>query len=969
MSSQDKSNPSIDYRPDEFYLQDDSPSYFTPSRKPWDTNTHKAQQSQIKPLATDANLSTQYPQHGGPSIIPQSQSQYSNSFQPVQHRIRTKRSTSSQFNSPANSNYNHNNIISNSSSDVMSSNSSNNYPTISSNVEAASAVMAQEMNAIKALKRLSIGALPTLDPDLPNYSSELYRHSSDPTSSLSPNLTVMRQNRPNSTSFDGFDFSSQSNSYSESLVPSASSDSENISFDSTEIDASHASQLLWVPATVHPELAPQEWKTFVQNKIAEIKEAYSDSVKVDDQSNSTGQSSHINRRNSRLSRQIRDQESYTDGADILEKRKSRDTLSEQLTDPTIKSLSNQIKSLGDLEHLANDPLQLARSLSMNTDLYSYYSKPSSLGHKSESQSSSNQISNDNDSPILPAPTSSLRRSTNTRYNKSSIRRGRKDTTESPSLKKIQPEKSTAKATPESSTAISENTNTLPWVTVSAGLPRKIQIPIIGKTLDECPYIGEDPLAYNPQTRILLENDSENIPDIKLSNTKPDIYSDNLQPVEIAPSKQPTEKTDESSHSDNTQRENVVNNSQPYEPKTLPMEASEPLQKESDVTPNYPTTPTEPLIKNVQDLDMQVQNSNNYDGQAGDEDTYGKGKNRKGTWGWLFSGSNPNQSPNSDTTVQSINKEENDSGPIQSQDKPIRSSTTQNQPSKPSASPPISKDRITNFFSKKKSSASLRDQKVAEKQVENTPVSDSKPAEVDVKDNSKYLSVENALNKESRSPSPNGRSSRSKSPNLESQSDGKSKDQGKQRGRYRSRAKSPDKRKPDDQTAKNDSDNTSISSGQNITAKPMSEGSIVAYSPEAAAYYGAPYQIPPHQMSDKSLIMMHHRYPLHIERAIYRLSHIKLANAKRPLAQQVLLSNFMYAYLNLINQGFIQQQQQAQMQLQMQLEQQQKQQQLYQNQYSYEVQQNATHIIQGDNSNNDTRNLRYEQYNNFNNPQH
>lgn len=967
MSSQDKSNPSIDYRPDEFYLQDDSPSYFTPSRKPWDTNTRKAQQSQIKPLATDASLSTQYPQHGGPSVIPQSQSQYSNSSQPVQHRVRAKRSTSSQFNSPAKSNYNHKNIISNPSSNVMASNSSNNYPTISSNVEAASAVMAQEMNAIKALKRLSIGALPTLDPDLPNYSSELYRHSSDPTSSLNPNLTVMHQNRPNSTSFDGFDFSSQPNS--ESLVSSVSSDSENISFDSTEIDASHASQLLWVPATVHPELAPQEWKTFVQNKIAEIKAAYSDSVKVDDQSNSTGQSSHINRRNSRLSRQIRDQESYTDGADILEKRKSRDILNEQLTDPTIKSLSNQIKSLGDLENLANDPLQLARSLSMNTDLYSYYSKPSSLGHKSESQSSANQISNDSDSPILPAPTSSLRRSTNTRYNKSSIRRGRKDTNESPSLKKILPEKSAAKATSEPSTVISEsfqNTNTLPWVTVSAGLPRKIQIPIIGKTLDECPYIGEDPLASNPQTRILLENDFDNIPDIKTykpSNTKPDVYNDSPQPVEIAPSKEPTEKTHGHFHSDKTQRENVINNSQSNESKTLPMKASESLQKEPDVTPNYSTTPTEPLIKNdgqeLQDLDPQVQNPNKYEGQAGDEDSYGNGKNRKGTWGWLFSGSNPNQSPNSDTTVQNINKEENDSGTIQSQDKPIRSSTTQNQPSKPSASPPISKDRITNFFSKKKSSASLRDQKLAEKQADNTPTGDSKSTEVDVKDSSKYLLVENVPNKKSRSPSPN----------LESQSDEKSKDQSKQRGRYRSRTKSPDKRKPDDQTAKNDSDNTSISSGQNITAKPMSEGAIVAYSPEAAAYYGAPYQIPPHQMSDKSLIMMHHRYPLHIERAIYRLSHIKLANAKRPLAQQVLLSNFMYAYLNLINQGFIQQQQQAQMQLQMQLEQQQKQQQLYQNQYSYEVQQNATNITQGDNSNNDPRNLRYEQYNNYNNPQH
>lgn len=65
----------------------------------------------------------------------------------------------------------------------------------------------------------------------------------------------------------------------------------------------------------------------------------------------------------------------------------------------------------------------------------------------------------------------------------------------------------------------------------------------------------------------------------------------------------------------------------------------------------------------------------------------------------------------------------------------------------------------------------------------------------------------------------------------------------------------------------------------------------------------PYEIPAHQLSDRSNIMMYHRFPLHIERAIYRLSHMKLANPRRPLGQQVLLSNFMYAYLNLINQGY------------------------------------------------------------------
>ena len=39
-----------------------------------------------------------------------------------------------------------------------------------------------------------------------------------------------------------------------------------------------------------------------------------------------------------------------------------------------------------------------------------------------------------------------------------------------------------------------------------------------------------------------------------------------------------------------------------------------------------------------------------------------------------------------------------------------------------------------------------------------------------------------------------------------------------------------------------------------------------------------------------------RFPIIEERAIYRMAHIKLANPRRSLLSQVLLSNFMYSYL-------------------------------------------------------------------------
>lgn len=78
--------------------------------------------------------------------------------------------------------------------------------------------------------------------------------------------------------------------------------------------------------------------------------------------------------------------------------------------------------------------------------------------------------------------------------------------------------------------------------------------------------------------------------------------------------------------------------------------------------------------------------------------------------------------------------------------------------------------------------------------------------------------------------------------------------------------------------------------------------------ETPIFYSGPAVVVP-PGAGRAMVMYYHRFPLHIERAIYRLSHLKLANPRRPLVQQVLLSNFMYAYLDLINQGYQQQQQQ------------------------------------------------------------
>ncbi|SCV01873.1 LANO_0F13960g1_1 [Lachancea nothofagi CBS 11611] len=59
-----------------------------------------------------------------------------------------------------------------------------------------------------------------------------------------------------------------------------------------------------------------------------------------------------------------------------------------------------------------------------------------------------------------------------------------------------------------------------------------------------------------------------------------------------------------------------------------------------------------------------------------------------------------------------------------------------------------------------------------------------------------------------------------------------------------------------------------------------------------------FPLPPLTVS--TVVMIDQRLPINVERAIYRLSHLKLGDPKRELRQQVVLSNFMYAYLNLVN---------------------------------------------------------------------
>ncbi|KAH7161553.1 hypothetical protein EDB81DRAFT_839866 [Dactylonectria macrodidyma] len=164
-------------------------------------------------------------------------------------------------------------------------------------------------------------------------------------------------------------------------------------------DENDPSRLLWVPARVHPELAPTEFKSFLEKRVHSIRRRSGDSfLSVDgDSTQSDPGSGGLRRKKSMLSRQIdnsggRGALGYVDGAEQLERRRSRG--------------SYQSHELS-LDELVKDPTKAVQKLTQ------------------DSQGSVGIEGSVDDMPILPvAPGMGLRRSTRTTYRKGgSIRSG------------------------------------------------------------------------------------------------------------------------------------------------------------------------------------------------------------------------------------------------------------------------------------------------------------------------------------------------------------------------------------------------------------------------------------------------------------------------------------------------------------------------------------------------------------------
>ncbi|PTU17023.1 hypothetical protein P175DRAFT_0109450 [Aspergillus ochraceoroseus IBT 24754] len=216
------------------------------------------------------------------------------------------------------------------------------FPPNDLDYESNPAAVAQELSNLAAIRRMSMDVAATDDPDLPSFG----------------NFTVP------------------------SIAPSPSADEND------------TSRLFWVPARLHPELAPKEFKSFLESKAEHIKRTSGDFSSLSPEGQ--GVNGSLRRKRSMLSRQIDNPQGYTDGAERLERKRSQNK-------------DHLGPSLQELGSLADDSEQRIPSNSSILD-----------GVQSL------RILTEEDRPILPPapPGHSLRRSTRTQYRKAgSLRKG------------------------------------------------------------------------------------------------------------------------------------------------------------------------------------------------------------------------------------------------------------------------------------------------------------------------------------------------------------------------------------------------------------------------------------------------------------------------------------------------------------------------------------------------------------------
>lgn len=220
------------------------------------------------------------------------------------------------------------------------------FPLNDIDYESSPAGLAQELSNLQAIRRMSMN-VDTADPDLPSFG-----------------------NIP-------------------TVAPNQSADEDD------------PSKLFWVPARLHPELAPKEFKTFFEERVDRVRRT---SVSDDGLSpeglerSGSSASGGLRRKKSMLSRQVHSRDDFQDGAEKLERKRSR---AGQRDGP----------KLSELEEMPEDAAELIQRISLE-------------GTERKSHDSGVDMPGNEDMPMLPPGGPKLKRSTHTTYRRGSQRKER-----------------------------------------------------------------------------------------------------------------------------------------------------------------------------------------------------------------------------------------------------------------------------------------------------------------------------------------------------------------------------------------------------------------------------------------------------------------------------------------------------------------------------------------------------------------
>lgn len=595
-------------------------------------------------------------------------------------------------------------------------------------------------------------------------------------------------------------------------------------------DDADPSRLLWVPAGVHPELAPSEFKNFVEKRVQTMKRRSGESsLSVDSLERSD--SGSLRRKKSMLSRQIDNAgghgaDGYVDGAERLDRKKSA-------------RHSGQAPPELSIDELMNDPTKAVQKLTL--------------------ESQGEDTSNMEDMPILPiAPGMGLRRSTRTTYRKGGSLKNRRGSLRSdnklPFSKRIAAKQVEEEA--EGLPTTEQSINTPP----GHGLTRVQSEPISENFSRPTRSVRRQQTFSKEQPADPYENNAEPNSSQYMSSRPPGPRR--MPSTDTARSSTPVPQIIETPAIEEEPRQQALENSRPFPERSSSQRGAQPISQSpsppvepparSSKRPNYSQThqQSQPPITNN---NMQVKRT-----QSGSNQTYNDMSSNQSS---LAGGS----ASRTDTltfipTFSSSSTEEK---------KPEKKSKKDKSDSEGGSS----RGASWKWFQKSDKSDKSEEKEKKKRETEENRKSKTKTFVEKAHDNVRLdvlqTSIDTALQK--------GRES------LLLDRDTIDSKLEEERKKESSRKSADPKKEKDGIFAS--FFGGSKKRGDRDSASRKSQ-SLRPLSPEPA----------PYQPLRPDLDYHWTRFPILEERAIYRMAHIKLANPRRALYSQVLLSNFMYAYL-------------------------------------------------------------------------